>query len=309
MAVPGATGGRGLDARIVKTLDLAHRWGYGLSTEQLARLLYGGMATEGEVSNAVSSIPSVIVDGGFAALRGHERILNQSIARHRSNGHLSNEYLRIARDFADDLRRHSPFVRAVAISGSTASGGLREGDDIDLNLLAETGTKYVVYLTAVLLGLKYSMRYRRRFASGSSPLGLLPKVTCINVVWTEDQWRPFARQDEFLAFEILRSMVIAGGAPYRELLEANPWLRDHFPQIYQTAAKDQATPPRLSGLARIQRRLSRSAQGRRAMDALARGMAQALHRVVDLTRERNPQARERAAFLRRVKFPYDVFQD
>src|SRR6059036_1925361 len=81
--------GSGLDARIVKTLGLARRWGYGLSAEQLSRLLYGGSATVGEVSRMVSSIPSVVMDGGFATLRGHEDVLGQSIARNRSNGHLS----------------------------------------------------------------------------------------------------------------------------------------------------------------------------------------------------------------------------
>lgn len=298
-----------LDERIVRTLGLAHRWGYGLSPEQIARLLYGGATDVGEIRRVLSSLPAVVTDGGFVALQGYEQVLRQSIARNHSNGRLSSEYLGIARDFARDLLRLSPFVRSVAISGSLASGGLRQGDDIDLNLIAEPGTKYVVYLSALLLGLKFSLRYRRLFAAGSSPLGLLPKVTCVNVVWTEDQCRPFIRQDEFLAFEILRSMAITGTAVYRELLSANPWLAQHFPQIYEGGFSDQIAPPAPSGFARLQRRIARSPTGRRVLDSLARRGAMAVHRIVELTREQRPGARERAAFLRRVKFPYDVFQD
>src|SRR2546422_228731 len=104
--------------------------------------------------------------------------------------------------------------------GLRASGGLEAGDDLDFNRFVDDGTKYIVYLTALLIGVKYSLLHGRTFTKGSSFLGLFPKVTCVNVVWTETDCRPFIRQDEFLAFELLRSVPIAGTAHYARTLES-----------------------------------------------------------------------------------------
>ena len=299
----------GLSDRIVKTLDIAARWGYGLSVDQLARLLYGGPAPEGEVVRGLRQALGVARENGFATVAGREDLLAKSVERHRTNRALADAYMSIAQEFAGDLLRHSPFVRAIMVSGSTASGGLGQGDDIDLNLLAEDGTKYLVYLTALLLGVRYSLRYRRKFAKGSSFLGILPKVTCINVVWTDAECRPFIRQDAFLAFELFRSRAISGRDHYRQVLEANPWLREHFPQVFERISDDAIALPPRSPLARLQRRLCRDPVRRRWLDRACRHAARALHRLIDLSRERDPEAVRRARFLRRVKFPYDVFQE
>ncbi|HEV8594045.1 MAG TPA: hypothetical protein VGR51_00750, partial [Thermoplasmata archaeon] len=174
-----------LEDRIVKTLGIAARWGYGLSVDQLARLLYGGSEPRDLVARSLAGARGIARENGFATVAGREDLLKKSVDRHRSNGMLSDAYHRIAREFAADLVRHSPFVRSVALSGSTASDGVGAGDDVYFNLFVDDGTKYVVYLTALILGLKYSLRHLRAFSTGSSFLGLVPKVTCVNVVWTE----------------------------------------------------------------------------------------------------------------------------
>ena len=302
---PSAT----LEGRIVHTLRIANRWGYGLAAEDLPRLLYGGPEGGGDVAATLRVSPAIAYRDGFATLRERDDLIAKSVARRASNGALTALYFGIAEDFARDLLRYSPFVRAIAVSGSTASGGLDAGDDVDFNLFAEDGTKYGVYLAALLLGVKYSLRHGRRFGRGASFLGLLRKVTCVNVVWTESECGPFVRQDEFLGFELLRSVPIAGNAYFARTLEANPWITDHFPQIFERVHADRVTAPPPSLLARLQRRIARSPRGRRLLDRTARGIAAVLHRVVDLTRERDPEATARTSFLRRVKFPYDVFQD
>jgi len=299
----------GLNGRIEKTLAIAARWGYGLSVDQLARLLYGGSVPEAEIVRALRDASGVAREDGFATVLGREDLLAKSIDRHRTNGALASTYLGIARDFARDLLRHSPFVRAIAVSGSTASGGLGVGDDVDLNLFSESGAKYVVYLTAILLGIKYSLRYHRRFAHGSPYLGVLPKVTCINVVWTEAECRPFVRQDASLAFELLRSKPIFGTDHYRQVLGANPWLGDHFPQVFVEATEDPVAAPPPSGLARLQGWFALAPARRRWLDRTCRFAAGALHRLIELSRERDPEAVRRTRFLRQVKFPYDLFQD
>ena len=298
-----------LQDRVVTTLRIADRWGYGLAGEEVSSLLYGGPESGADVSSTLVGSASVIFRDGIAALRGREDLIEKCLARRRSNGALAGTYFRIADDFARDLLRHSPFVRAIAVCGSTASGGIEAGDDVDFNLFAEDGTKYIVYLTALLLGVKSALVHGRGFAKGRFFFRLFPKVTCVNVVWTDSDCRSFIRQDEFLAFELLRSIPIAGTGYFARTLLSNPWLQIHFPQIFTRVFADRVRSPRPSLVARIQRWVARTSRGRQLLDSASREVASVLHRVVRLTRERDPEAVERQAFLRRVKFPYDVFQD
>ena len=129
-----------LQDRVVTTLRIADRWGYGLAGEEVSSLLYGGPESGADVSSTLVGSASVIFRDGIAALRGREDLIEKCLARRRSNGALAGTYFRIADDFARDLLRHSPFVRAIAVCGSTASGGIEAGDDVDFNLFAEDGT-------------------------------------------------------------------------------------------------------------------------------------------------------------------------
>ena len=298
-----------LEERVVTTLRIANRWGYGLAGDDVARLLYGGPVDAPDVLSALASSRAIAFRDGIATLSGREDLIEKGLSRRRSNNGLASLYFGIAEDFARDLLRHSPFVRAIAVCGSTASGGLEAGDDVDFNLFAEDGTKYIVYLMAVLLGVKYSLLHRRRFGRGTSLLGILRKVTCVNVVFIESDARPFVRQDAFLAFELLRSIPIAGTMDFARTLESNPWLRIHFPQIFNRVFADRVGPQPHSLLGKVQRGIAASPRGRRLLDGACRRIAAAIHRVVRLSRERDPEAMARLAFLRRVKFPYDVFQD
>jgi len=298
-----------LEERVVTTLRIANRWGYGLAGDDVARLLYGGPVDAPDVLSALASSRAIVFRDGIATLSGREDLIEKGLSRRRSNNGLASLYFGIAEDFARDLLRHSPFVRAIAVCGSTASGGLEAGDDVDFNLFAEDGTKYIVYLMAVLLGVKYSLLNRRRFGRGTSLLGILRKVTCVNVVFMESHARPFVRQDAFLAFELLRSIPIAGTMDFARTLESNPWLRIHFPQIFNRVFADRVGPQPHSLLGKVQRGIAASPRGRRLLDGACRRIAAAIHRVVRLARERDPEAMARLAFLRRVKFPYDVFQD
>ena len=300
---------RSLEDRVLTTLRIADRWGYGLAGEDVARLLYGGSANTSDVTPALASYPAIAFRDGVATLPGRDDLVEKAIARRRSNGTLAALYFGIAEEFSRDLLRHSPFVRAIAVCGSTASGGIEAGDDVDFNLFTEDGTKYIVYLMALLLGVKYSLLHGRQFRRGTFFLGLLPKVTCVNVVWTESDARPFVRQDEFLAFELLRSVPIAGTAHLARTLEANPWLGIHFPQIFTRVFADRVGPQPPSLVAALLQRIAKNPLGRRFLDRACRAIAAAIHRLLRLSRERDPEAIARIAFLRRVKFPYDVFQD
>lgn len=294
-------------ARARSTLELAHRWGYAPSLESLAGCLLGGDVPEPALQVAIRRAPDIVVLDGHAALRGYQDLIGPSRERASRDRIRNGEARALAEAFAADLLRACPFIGCLAITGSLASGGYDDGDDIDFDLVVRDGTKYICYLAANLLGVRYAFRRRRARPSSRDGLLLLPKVVCVNVVWTESDTDPFVRQDRHLAFELLRAQPLFGARRFAEILRRNAWIGAIFPQAYNRALADHVAPRPgtlaglLEGIASHPRWLAR-------LERLARSIARALYVLVQAGRS-DPASRERAAFLRRVKFPYEVFQD
>ncbi len=136
----------------------------------------------------------------------------------------------------------------------------------------------------------------------------LPKVTCINVVWPGDETVPFARQDEGLAFELARCLPLRGIARFRAMLESNPWIEEYFPQLYgRVWAEEPPREPTAAG--RFLAAIGRHPRALRFLEALSFGVSWILYRFVQGSRRGDPEAEERMEFLRRVKYPYEVFQE
>ncbi len=298
----------GLEARIRRTLALMHRWGYAPRVDVLADQLLGGPADEAEVRKILSRGLEFGLREEFACLVGSEGLLERSAERIRNHGRLAEEAWDIARDFTRDLVRSCPFVQAVALSGSLASGGFGPHDDIDFDLVARQGSKYTVYLVAHLVGLKYGLRYRSRKLDDLHHTPLVPKVTCINVVWTEDQMRPFERQDENMAFELYRCVPLVGIDRFHDVLRENPWIGSFFPQVYGKVYLEEPSSGR-NLLGRVLAGVMRNPKMAPLVERVSRRIAWRLYRGVQRSRGRNPAARARMDFLRRAKYPYEVFQD
>jgi len=297
-----------LAARTEQTLAIFHRWGYAPTLEVLAAEMLGGAVAAEELVECVLGLPSVRLEDGFAYLPGYENLPNKSKRRYASNGALNGEARAIARDFVSDFVRVCPFVDCVGVSGSVASGGYGFGDDIDFDLFVRSGTKYTCYLLATLVGLKYGLRHRRRKVDDTQKTPFLPKITCVNVVWPENETRPFVRQDADLAFELMRCRPIFGGRRFGTVLADNPWLFCYFPQLYERSWEDQVNGDR-SLIGRSLNVLARFPRVLRAFETASRGVAWILYNFVHWTRRRSPSAVARIEFLKRVKAPYEVFQD
>lgn len=297
-----------LVVRAEQTLSLIHRWGYAPTVPSLARQLVGGPTSAEMLESAVRSSDHLRIVDGFVCLKGREDTIVNSKSRVAEHGRMSHEALSIASAFTRDLMRLCPFVEAVCLSGSVASGGYSRGDDIDFDLFVDSGTKYSSYLIATLIGMKYSWRYRNREVRAEHRTPFLPKITCINVVWPSDQTRPFVRQDLGLAFELLRCQPLAGSTRFEAVLADNPWLVSYFPQLYGTRPADSihADP---GPIAVLLGRLQAHPRFFHLAEAWSRRVSWIMYRLVQLSRERDPGVRERMAFLKRVKYPYEVFQD
>jgi hypothetical protein len=298
--------GNDLESRILQTLHLADRRGYGLSLDQLARLLVGGEIDRERLEEVVSEVEEITGEGDLLCLRGRENLLPKTREKLRRNRGEGKRFAEIGRRFLREFVSLCPFLRCAALAGSLASNGFSEEDDIDLNLFVENGRKYTTYLLGNLLALKYSLRYRKKPQAEEGRVPLLPKLVCINVVWEEKDAFPFVRRDLYLAYELLLSRPVFGSAFYREMIEANPWLTAHFPQLASSPFRDEVS--REASRIRI---LLESLYSKRVLSSAgeraSREVAYRLWQGVQLTRRRNPAALARVRRVREMQRPYTLF--
>ena len=218
--------------RILLTLHLADRRGYRMCLAHISKMLIYGEAEEEQVRIMLSSMPLVSHQNSIYCLKGSENFLSETRRRLLCNGVIGERYEAEAVLFSTEYASLCPFIKCIAITGSMASGGFSEEDDIDFNIFTERGCKYTAYLLGILLSLKYSVKHRRKSLARKSKTPFLPKLICINVIWEESEALPFVRQDAYMAYELLRQKPIFGIDFYRKILAKNMWLKTYFPQIY-----------------------------------------------------------------------------
>ncbi len=297
-----------LVARAEDTLRLMHDWGYAPTLPMLATDLLGGSVNLPTLDQSLRFAAGIRLKDGFVCLSGHEHLLDKSMGRVRSH-HVLNGHARILADeFARDVTTLCPYVECIALSGSVASGGYDSRDDIDFDLFVRPGTKYLCYLLTVLVSLKYSWRYRKVKGASLQKIAGLPKVTCVNVVWTQDQTKPFVRQDAAMAFELLHCQPLVGGDVFLQVLEDNRWLEGYFPQLFGRTLTG-VTEPRNNRLSLLFAGVERRPRMLRLLERISRAAAWLLYAFAQATWGRQPATRARIAFLKRVKYPYEVFQD
>jgi len=305
---PDASERSELVARAEDTLRLMHDWGYAPTLPMLAADLLGGSVNVPALDQSLRFDAGIRLKDGFVCLRGYEHLLDKSMQRVRSHRVLNGHARILAEDFARDVATVCPYVECIALSGSVASGGYDSRDDIDFDLFVRPGTKYLCYLLTILVSLKYSWRYRKVKGATLQRIAGLPKVACINVVWTQDQTKPFVRQDAAMAFELLHCQPLVGGNVFRQALEDNRWLERYFPQLFGRTLID-AIEPRNTRFSRLLAGLERRPRMLRLLERISRAAAWLLYSFAQTAWGRQPATRARMTFLKRVKYPYEVFQD
>lgn len=245
-----------------------------------------------------------VMSGDVVCLPGGEHLLNRTSERLEANSKFGRGYLDLAKRFTEELASDCPFLLVSAVAGSISSNGVNIGDDLDFNLIVEDETKYLTYLCAVLLGLKYSLRHGETFGNG----GGMRKLICINVVWTQSETDPFARRDDALAFELLLSRPLIGSDEFRRVLDRNEWVKSAFPQAFSTNFEPLARPP-LSLIGRANALLTANHNLRRLANRVARMVARVIYSVYHWTQRKDSEAVARLELIKRVKYPYEVFQD
>jgi len=296
-----------LASRILMTLHLADRRGYGLCLFHLSKTLVCGEVTTEKVLGELRNLPGISQSKGIYCLKGREQILTKTSERLKCHRKHAKIYQPVARRIASEYVSMCPFIKCIAVAGSMASGGFTENDDIDFNIYVEKGSKYTVYFVGILLSIKYSFLYRKKPLAECSKTPFLPKIICINVIWEDAEVFPYIRQDEYLAYELLRQKPIFGLEFYREVLSGNIWLKKYFPQIYDLEGDEIKAGRTLTG------RILRLFYSSRAISFIGEGLCRRistfLWRLVQFSRRNNPQALERVRWVKEMQKPYTLFSD
>ncbi len=200
-------------------------------------------------------------------------------------------------DFVRTLAAAAPFIRGVSIAGSLASGGFRPSDDVDLNLIVDDGHRHLAYVVVNLLGLAHALRHRAKPVDDLTRRPIAPRLMTANLILERSQCLPLQRHDEDMAFEFLIGEPVFGLEAIAEVVDANPALLEHFPQLAaKTSSFTIDTPRRLpKGLFP------------RILDRPARALGQAAWRYMQWTRRHRPEALARVAYVRSTMRPYTLF--
>lgn len=284
--------------RIRATVALLARRGYALVPERVAELCLGGSIAPDLVRWSVAASPDLFLAEGLVVDRSSlgraGAIRSRAIAHHTEVNH----YVEMTRRFVTALVTYAPFIRSVSIAGSLASGGFRASDDVDLNLVVDDGHRHLAYLAVNVLGLVHALAHRGKPVDDLTRRPLAPRLMTANLILERSHCLPLERNDEDMAFELLMAEPIFGHEQVREVIDANPALLEHFPQLAAKPAQFLIASParRLPGLIFPS-----------LLDGAAKVVGEGAWRYMQWTRRHRPEALARVAYVRSTMRPYTLF--
>jgi hypothetical protein len=283
--------------RVRQTVGLLQRRGYALTPPRLGALCLGGALSESEVRWAVAATAGLNLAEGLvvehSALDRAGEIRARAIAHDLDAG----PYLPMTARFVRTLVAAAPFIRSVSLAGSLASGGFRASDDVDLNLIVDDGHRHLAYVAVNALGLLHALAHRAKPVDDLTRRPLAPRLMTANLILEWSQCHPLKRQDEDMAYELLVAEPIFGLETFSEVLDSNPGLLEHFPQLAHKPAPPQVDP----------RRRLPAALFPTFLDGAARRIGETAWRYMQWTRRHRPDALARVAYVRETMRPYTLF--
>jgi hypothetical protein len=285
-----------LPDRLRATVAILERRGYAVGLPRLGELCLGGPVEPGQV---LAALPAAGLRQERGLVTAGELGPGAEAIERRQAGHqrAAELYRREAERFARTLAAWFPFVIAVSIAGSLASGGFRETDDVDLNLVVEDGRRHLAYVALNLLGILHAVRHRHKPVDVHTTRPLVPRLMTANLVLERRDCFPFRRTDPDMAYELLVSHPVVGGRFLGEAYLANPRLGEQFPQLLRRPAEEP-----------VRRRLP-AWLFPAWLDEPARLLGRAAWRYMQWTRRKRPEALARVAFVRATMRPYALFED
>jgi hypothetical protein len=288
----------GVSDRVRQTVEMLRRRGYALTLPRLGALCLGGPLSEEEVRWAVAASSDLTIAQGFVVERSALARLSEIKARAETHESDSAAYLPMTTRFVQTLVAIAPFIRSVSVAGSLASGGFRATDDVDLNLIVDDGHRHIAYVVVNTLGLLHALAHRAKPVDDLTRRPVAPRLMTANLILEVSQCLPLQRQDVDMAYELLVAEPLFGLEAIDRVLDSNPALVDHFPQLAGKCAPLQIDPPQWRLPAFVFPRF---------LDGTARRIGLAAWRYMQWTRRRHPEALARVEYVRTTMRPYTLF--
>jgi hypothetical protein len=284
--------------RVRQTVALLARRGYALSAERLAEVCLGGPTSPQEVRWTVAACRDLVVADDLVVDRAELARVDQIRTRASCHRAGAGAYLEMTARFVRALVALAPFIRSVSIAGSLASGGFRESDDVDLNLIVDDGHRHLAYVAVNFLGLAHALAHRAKPVDDLTRRPLAPRLMTANLILERSQCLPLERQDEDMAFELLMAEPVFGLEAIHEVIDANPGLLEHFPQLAGKPAPLLIESPARRMPATLFPAF---------LDSAARLLGESAWRYMQWTRRRHPGALARVEYVRSTMRPYTLF--
>jgi hypothetical protein len=287
-------------ARVRQTVRLLQRRGYALTPARLGSLCLGGSLSEAEVRWAVAAAPELAIAEGLIVERSAMARLSEIRSRAATHHDDSAQYLPMTTSFVRTLVAAAPFVRSVSLAGSLASGGFRATDDVDLNLIVDDGHRHLAYVAVNVLGLLHALAHRAKPVDDLTRRPIAPRLMTANLILEVSQCHPLHRQDVDMAYELLVAEPVFGLEAIDDVLDCNPALVEHFPQLADKPAPMLIESPRW----RLPASLFPT-----FLDGAARRIGLVAWRYMQWTRRRHPEALARVEYVRSTMRPYTLFDE
>ena len=143
--------------RLITSVEIASKCGQALSMSEIDLLLPEQLVSTNSRSiildDPVAS-EAVSIDDGLVVLKGYEHLFKEKPLRER----IALRDRKIAKTFINELVRHSPHIKLMAVCGSVAYGSPKDTDDIDLFLIAKKNRLWISFLKALILARGFSMK-------------------------------------------------------------------------------------------------------------------------------------------------------
>jgi hypothetical protein len=250
---------------------------------------------------AVAASSDLTLEHGLVLTRSDSGRAGEIAARAAAHDADAPHYLAMTVRFVHTLVSFAPFIRSVSIAGSLASGGFRASDDVDLNLIVDDGRRHLAYVAVNTLGLLHALRHRSKPVDDLTRRPFAPRLMTANLILERSQCHPLLRQDEDMAFEVAMSRPVFGLDVFDDVVQANPALLDHFPQLRYRSPALVIDP---TSRARLPAWLFPS-----FLDGVARRVGAAAWHYMQWTRRGRPEALARVAYVRATMRPYSLFDE
>lgn len=233
VALPDRMVFNAVDEHILRTLLYYDIFHYPLRADEVHRFLGAPLEHEDYIYSRLRVLAAHRYISQFGDFFGIQP--SESDAVRRAKGNAEAERLTVLARKKARLIGSFPFVRGVMASGSLSKGYMDKKSDLDFFIVTAPGRLWIARTLLVM--------YKRIFLFNSH------KYFCVNY-FVDEQHLEIEEKNLFTATELATALPLYGPEHYHNLLKANPWLINFFPN-FRPRTIEGVAPSKRRGLKKI----------------------------------------------------------